>query len=161
MNERHVSTEEDSATGVGDDEELTSDSDSTRDSDSASDDETTSDQDGDGEDAESLDVTYPDKLKECHEKLKIYDRRTATDSDPGECHAEAKYPAEFECTRAGVISGFNSSASIKKYMNQQDADGFEIDQCGSYAGGRPIVFFIKKSGSDAELKLSIRVVEPD
>lgn len=129
------------------------------------DDESSDDEDDeDEEDEEETDpyaaLVHQDKLEECHDEKKVYDRRTATDDDAGECH-EAKWPASFPCTKAGVISAFNSTQTIKDYVAKQASDGFRIDQCGEYSNGNPIVFYTKKDGTDDEPELRVRVVEPE
>lgn len=126
----------------------------------SSDDEDADDEEGEEEQTDPYAaLLHADKLKECHDDGKVYDRRTAGEGDEGECH-EAKWPAEFSCTKAGVISAFKSSQSIKDYVAKQEDDGYKIDQCGEYSSGDPIVFYTKKSGTDTDPELGVRVVEP-
>lgn len=155
-NKKKVKTEQDSRTTTDDDDDLNTDEDTTSDDD----DDDTDDDDDEGSTDPFIGLLHADKLKECHDSKQVYDRRTASDDDDGSCH-DAKYPADFECTKSGITKAFNSSANIKKYLDTQSSDDFKIDQCGNYDNGNPIVFFIKKVGTDADAQLRVRVVEPN
>lgn len=90
----------------------------------------------------------PAKLKECHDKGQVFDRRSS-----GSCHEAKLVTGTCDYAKAVSLMGEGDS-NVGPKKNQ--ADGYEVDQCGE-TSSKHYVFWVKKSKSGTTLTLDVRI----
>ena len=100
---------------------------------------------------------YPQRMKECHDAGKVYDRGTL------DCHPTQILGTTqngFGCVKSAILKAFGNTPDLEKNIDAKTTVGWKIDQCG-IEGGKKMIHFVCFSDKSQKCSENPRCEDPE